>query len=277
MLVFPNCKINLGLNILQKREDGFHNIETVFYPINWNDALEVIENSDSKLPFNLGISGIKINGNLESNLIYKAWQMISEKRKLPAIEVHLHKKIPMGAGLGGGSSDAAFFIELLNKKFELKLTEKERLAIASQLGSDCAFFIHNQPLLAQEKGNVFSQVKLDLSNFFILIIYPNIHSNTKEAYEGITPNLSKNNLKNIIEKEPIINWKNTLINDFETSIFKRYPAIGELKKSLYKQGALYAAMSGSGSAVFGIFEKEPAIDFDANYLHCLQKPKSNIL
>jgi 4-diphosphocytidyl-2-C-methyl-D-erythritol kinase len=275
MLVFPNCKINLGLHVVNKRPDGFHNIETVFYPVNWCDGLEIIENHSDK-KFECKQSGLTIDGPLENNIIYKAWQIISNEKKLPSIKVHLHKNIPMGAGLGGGSSDAAFFINLLNEKFELGYSLEAKTKIASQLGSDCAFFITNRPVMATGKGDQFLEIKVELSSYYILVVYPGIHSNTKEAYQGLVPRHPDNDLKTVIQR-PISDWKNLLVNDFESSILKKHPEINRLKEKLYGEGALYASMSGSGSAVFGIFEKEPAIEFPTHYRNYLQKPANKIL
>jgi 4-diphosphocytidyl-2-C-methyl-D-erythritol kinase len=277
MLVFPNCKINLGLNIIKKRQDGYHDIETVFYPVNWCDALEVIEVKDQSEPFIFSESGLIINGKKEDNLIFKAWKLITELKAIPPIKVHLHKNLPMGAGLGGGSSDAAFFINLVDKKFNLGLSYLEKSNLASKLGSDCSFFITNEPVLATEKGNVFSPISIDLSNYYILVVYPNIHSNTKNAYDGIVPKPSKTNLRSIIENQPIAEWKNYLVNDFEETVFIKYPQIKTLRDSFYDNGALYACMSGSGSSVFGIFDKEPVIKFDPAYQFYLQTPASKIL
>lgn len=277
MLVFPNSKINLGLNIVEKRPDGFHNIETVFYPLNWCDALEVIENQNQETSFNLSLSGLPVAGDLKQNLLYKTWQLVSHKKKLPPLNVHLHKHIPMGAGLGGGSADAAFFIKTLNKKFKLNFSEEQQVRIASELGSDCAFFINNRPTMATGSGNIFSDVKLDLSSYYIAVVFPAIHSNTREAYQGVVPKPAAYNLKRVIEQEPVNNWKHILVNDFEVSIFKKYPAIQRLKAALYTQGAIYAALSGSGSAVFGIFDHEPAIKLEPGYHYCLQKPASSVL
>ena len=258
MICFPNAKINLGLNITEKRLDGFHNIETLFYPVGWNDALEVIENANSENEFNLHLSGLPISGKIKDNLLYKAYQIIKQTKTLPAIDVYLHKTLPMGAGLGGGSADAAFFINLLNEQFALNFTEIERMNIAKQLGSDCAFFIKNTPVFATQKGDVFCDVKIDLSHLYIAIIYPNVHSNTKEAYSLVKP---QKPLKSILEivNQPIHTWKTDLVNDFEPSIFKLYPIVEKTKHDLYHLGALYACMSGSGSAVFGLFETEPDI------------------
>jgi 4-diphosphocytidyl-2-C-methyl-D-erythritol kinase len=277
MLVFPNCKINLGLNIIKKRQDGYHDIETVFYPVNWCDALEVIEPKDQIEPFVFSESGLIIQGKKEDNLIFKAWKLITEIKSIPPIKVHLHKNLPMGAGLGGGSADAAFFINLIDKKFDLKLSYHQKSELASKLGSDCSFFITNEPVLATEKGNVFSPISIDLSNYYILVVYPNIHSNTKNAYDGIVPKPSKTNLRSNIENQPINEWKKVLVNDFEETVFIKYPQIKTLRDSFYANGALYACMSGSGSSVFGIFDKEPVIKFDPAYQFYLQTPASKIL
>jgi len=272
MICFPNAKINLGLSITEKRTDGFHNIETVFYPIGWNEALEVVvldsartDKSSSK-EFNLHLSGIPISGNTEDNLLYKAYQIIKKTKELPGIDVYLHKTLPMGAGLGGGSADAAFFINLLNEQFALQLSETERIDIAKQLGSDCAFFIKNKPVFAFEKGDVFKDIHLDLSQYYIAVIYPNVHSNTKEAYSLVKPHQPKKTILEIIQ-QPIASWKNELLNDFEISIFDKYPVVEKTKNDLYDLGALYASMSGSGSAVFGIFEKLPDLKHLTQFSH----------
>src|ERR1700744_6335306 len=185
MICFPNAKINLGLNIVEKRSDGFHNIETVFYPINWHDALETIENKSFRKgedKMHLSISGLLVEGNPQDNLIAKAYKLIDVKYNLPPLKTYLHKSIPMGAGLGGGSSDAAFFIKLLNEKFNLNISTNEQINFAKQLGSDCAFFIENKPVYASEKGDVFKEIKIDLSSYYIIIVYPAVHSNTASAY-----------------------------------------------------------------------------------------------
>lgn len=278
MICFPNAKINLGLHITEKRSDGFHNIETIFYPVGWNDALEVIAvnpndiNANSKQEFNLFLSGLPIIGNLEDNLLYKAYLIIKQTKSLPNIDVYLHKTLPMGAGLGGGSADAAFFINLLNEQFELHLTETNRVDIAKLLGSDCAFFIKNKPVFATQKGDVFSDINLNLSHLYIAVIYPNVHSNTKEAYSLVKPKQPNISLLKVI-KQPISTWKTDLVNDFEKSIFSLYPIVEKTKHDLYDLGAVYACMSGSGSAVFGIFEKEPEIKHLSQYPHWIGKMK----
>lgn len=277
MLIFPNAKINLGLHVTEKRKDGFHNIETIFYPIDWCDALEVIETKNKDLPFEMSMSGLSVLGDVKSNLIYKAWEQLAQLKNIPPLSVHLHKHIPMGAGLGGGSADGAFFLNLMNSQFDLNLTETTLISIANSLGSDCAFFLKNQPVIATQKGNVFSEIKIDLSKYFILIVFPSIHSNTKDAYDGITPQFPIIKLEEIIETVPIEEWKHHLVNDFENSIFKKFPEVKMLKENLYAKGALYASMSGSGSAVFGIFENEPAFTINNKYLYCLQKPSFKTL
>lgn len=264
MIDFPVCKINLGLNITEKRPDGYHNIETVFYPVKWSDAIEIIEGGDK--PFSLSISGLKVEGNSEENIIFKAYKLLSEACQLPNLKVYLHKVLPMGAGLGGGSSDAAFFLKLANRQLKLNLSTEKLTEIAKKLGADCAFFIESTPVFAKGKGDEFESIKVDLNGYHILVVYPGIHSNTKEAYEGAVPYKPSRAVKDIVSKEPIGNWKTLLINDFEKSIFKKYPEIEKLKNDLYKNGALYSSLSGSGSAVFGIFKEKPEISFPLHYI-----------
>jgi len=271
MICFPNAKINLGLNIVEKRSDGFHNIETVFYPINWCDALEVIENKefqkgDEKI--NLSISGILVEGNTQDNLIAKAYKLVDAAYNLPPVKAHLHKVIPMGAGLGGGSSDAAFFIKLLNDKFSLNLSATEQLNFTKQLGSDCAFFIENKPVYASGKGDVFSEVKIDLSRYCVVVVYPAVHSNTALAYKGVVLIKPQKNIQSIITSEIEI-WKEELTNDFEKTIFIQHPELQNIKSIFYTKGALYASMSGSGSAVYSIFKNDIDVqefNFPINYL-----------
>lgn len=270
MICFPNAKINLGLYITEKRADGFHNLESVFYPIGWNDALEVIESPEAETDLSLRLSGIPIAGRPEDNLLYKAYRLMKEKHALPKITVYLHKALPMGAGLGGGSADCAFFINQLNTQFSLGLTEEERLNIARPLGSDCAFFIKNKPVYAYEKGDVFREIDLDLSRYFIAVVFPNVHSNTKEAYSLVKPAKPANDLPETIA-QPLHTWKDSLSNDFEASIFAKYPVVQTTKQALYEAGALYASMSGSGSAVFGLFEQLPQIGALAAFPHWLGK------
>ncbi len=271
MLCFPNAKINLGLHITEKRDDGFHNIETVFYPIEWKDALEILENKEWKTGASkckLHCSGIEIAGASDDNLINKAYTNLSSFKSLPPLNVFLHKAIPMGAGLGGGSADAAFFIQTLNTQFNLALSEEEILQEAAKLGSDCAFFVKNTPTYAFEKGDKFKDVKIDLSSYSIITIFPNIHSNTKLAYSRVTPKKANVNLIDFLSNSKPENWKGVLENDFEESVFYHFPEIKKLKEQLYNQGALYASLSGSGSSVFGIFKKNelPEMKKISNYL-----------
>lgn len=259
MIAFPHCKINLGLRVLEKRADGFHNIETIFYPVQWHDAVEVIPCNK----FSFELKGILLEGNAEDNLCVKAYRLLEKEYKIPPIKMCLLKNIPAGAGLGGGSADAAFTFKLLNDLFELKISNAQLKNIASQLGSDCAFFIDGKPSIAKSKGEELTVLNLDLSSYQIIIIHPGIHVNTSWAYAQIDAasfqKINSINLVSVIEK-PIEEWNKLLHNDFEEVIFKKYPQIEELKKLFYSSGAIYSAMSGSGSAVFGIFEKKP-IDF----------------
>ncbi len=277
MLLFSNSKLNIGLNVTAKRTDGFHNIETIFYPINWCDALEVIENKEITTPIEFTQSGLVIDSSLENNLIYKTWQLITQTKKIPPIKVHLHKNIPMGAGLGGGSANAAFFINSVNTLFNLNFSETDKLNIASKIGSDCAFFIKNKPVFAQGKGNEFSDTGLDLSSYYILIVFPDVLSSTKDAYLELRPKQTQHNLKLVVETEPIETWKDFVTNDFETVLFKKYPQIKQLKNLLYANNAIYASMSGSGSAVYGIFKQEPTITLPTNYKSFLQQPIERLL
>ena len=255
MVCFPNAKINIGLNVIEKRSDGFHNIESVFYPVGWCDVLEIIESKVQDLKFKVEFtySGIGIPGKAEDNLCCKAYELISKDYPLPPAKVHLHKIIPVGAGLGGGSADAAFFIKLLNDKFELNLSWGEMHHYAKQLGSDCSFFIGNKPAFVKGKGDDQEGIKLDLEGYNIVLIYPNIHINTAEAYAGVKPEKPSESLEKLIQL-PVGQWKNKIHNDFEDSIFLKYPEIKKIKEQLYSQGAVYASMSGSGSTVYGIFK-----------------------
>jgi 4-diphosphocytidyl-2-C-methyl-D-erythritol kinase len=219
MVVFPNCKINLGLNISGKRSDGYHDLETFFYPVQLKDAIEVIESSS----FQFSTSGLTIDGDNQKNLCVKAWHLLKKDLPhLPAIQMHLHKAIPMGAGLGGGSADGAFTLKLLNKKFDLRFTEKQLIDHSLQLGSDCPFFIINKPCYATGRGEDLEQIYLDLNNYKIVIVHPGIHISTAWAFENITPQKPTRSVKDIIQ-QPIETWKNDLKNDFEEPVFTKYP------------------------------------------------------
>lgn len=257
MVVFPNAKINLGLHILRKRTDGFHDLATVFYPVGWKDALEVVEGG--KEAFKLTISGLEVSGDPESNLCYKAWKLISADYKLPNLQAHLHKVIPMGAGLGGGSSDAAFMLKLINDVAGLKLAEEKLMKYASQLGSDCAFFIQNRPAYATGRGEILNDFEGILKGYYIVVLMPDITVPTAAAYSWITPKDDREHIPQIL-KGKVSTWRELLVNDFEKPVCTRHTQIAELIAHLYSKGALYAAMSGSGAAVFGVFSKETKID-----------------
>ncbi|HUH32942.1 MAG TPA: 4-(cytidine 5'-diphospho)-2-C-methyl-D-erythritol kinase [Daejeonella sp.] len=251
MIIFPNAKINLGLNVISRREDGYHNIETILYPIKIQDAVEIIE-ADEML---FTSSGIKIPGNPEANLCLKAWYLMSEDIDLPKVHIHLHKQIPVGAGLGGGSADGAFCIRLLNEKFDLSLTAEKMEDYSRRLGSDCAFFIKNQPVVARGKGDEFERIDLSLESYFVVLVMPSVHVNTAEAYQSIRPKVSGSVLEDLAGLS-VERWKDVLVNDFEFPVFKSHPLISEIKDELYRKGALYASMSGSGASVYGIFKDQ---------------------
>ncbi|WP_374951412.1 4-(cytidine 5'-diphospho)-2-C-methyl-D-erythritol kinase [Mucilaginibacter sp.] len=262
MIVFPNAKINIGLNIIARRPDGYHDLETVFYPIKINDVLEVIECDELEFES----SGIDIPGDVNDNLCIKGYHLLKRDfLKLPPVKIHLHKNIPIGAGLGGGSADAAFFIKLMNEKFSLGLSADRMMDYARLLGADCAFFIESKPVFAFEKGDEFEPVKLDLSGYFIVLVMPDEHVSTAEAYRGVKPAPVSESLYELI-KTPIANWKRTIKNEFEGHIFRDHPVIRGVKAELYEHGALYASMSGSGASVFGIFEQLPDLKaMEVNY------------
>ena len=263
MILFPNCKINLGLNIVKKRDDGYHDIETVFFPVHLKDSLEIIE----KEKFEFSTSGFSIEGEQDKNLCIKAYDLLKKDfPQLPAVQMHLHKAIPMGAGLGGGSADGAFTLKLLNKKFDLSLSEKHLINYSLKLGSDCPFFILNKPCFATSRGEILERTKLDLSAYKFLVVKPPIHISTAWAFSTIKPNQPVKSIKQIIQQS-ISTWKAELINDFEKPVFTKYPEIKNIKDKLYDAGAIYASMSGSGSAVYGIFKKENniSISFANNY------------
>ena len=261
MVVFPNAKINLGLNIIGKREDGFHDLETIFYPVKIIDALEIVENTDTeKITFTT--TGNTVQGDLTDNLCVKAFHLIkNDFPKIPSAKMHLHKNIPMGAGLGGGSSDASAVLLLLNKLFDLNISTKKLHEYALQLGSDCPFFITNKPCFASGRGEQLRAVEIDLSNYKILIVHPAVHVNTALAFQGLEQsNFSlPGELQSNILRD-ISTWQGTVKNDFELSVFKQFPEIEAIKNKLYEAGAIYSSMSGSGSAVYGIFPNEVASD-----------------
>ena len=266
MIVFPNAKINIGLNIVERRPDGYHNLESVFYPIKIYDRLQV-EKATSSLAAECNIvsEGYTIAGDSKDNLVVKAYNLIRQEYKIPAVNVKLTKLIPMGAGLGGGSSDAAYMLKALNDLFELNISEEKLQQIAAKLGADCAIFIKNQPVYATGIGNVFHyDVKIpSLAGKTIIVVKPDVFVSTKDAYSMIHPKSPKYSLTESICK-PTETWKDTIVNDFEVSVFAKFPLIGDVKTKLYNLGAEYASMSGSGSSVFGIFNK-PIENFEIHF------------
>ncbi|MFN8336590.1 MAG: 4-(cytidine 5'-diphospho)-2-C-methyl-D-erythritol kinase [Cyclobacteriaceae bacterium] len=251
MISFPPCKINLGLNVISKRSDGYHNLETCFYPLPLTDALEILPTDT--LSFNL--SGNAIPGDAADNLCLKAYKLLQKDFDLKPVAIFLHKVIPSGAGLGGGSSDGAHTLRLLNNLFKLNLTTEKLKSYALQLGSDCPFFIEDKPMLGTGRGEVLTEIDVNLHGKFLVLVKPDIHVSTAEAYGGVLPTVPPTGIKEILEGQPVGAWKDVLINDFEKSVFAKHPLIGAIRQQLYQHGALYASMSGSGSSVFGIFEK----------------------
>ena len=271
MITYPNAKINLGLNIVEKRPDGYHNLETVFYPINLQDALEVTT-LEEQGDYTLVTSGTPIEGEPENNLVVKAYKLLKEDfPELPGIDIHMYKHIPTGAGLGGGSSDAAFMIKLLNEKFKLKISVEKMEEYAAKLGADCAFFIKNKPVFASGIGNIFESIELSLKGYYLVLVKPDIFVSTKDAFALIKPQKPSKSLKEII-RMPVETWRAMMKNDFEESVFQKYPEIAAIKDKLYDMGAIYASMSGSGSSVFGIFrEQVEHVDEVFNGCFCRQR------
>ena len=254
MLTFSNCKINLGLFITDRRADGFHNLASVFYPIEWNDAIEIELNPSSKAKIDLIEYGNSVTKNASENLCVKAYNLLDTKFNLPSIKLHLFKTIPTGAGLGGGSANASNTLKLLNSFFDLKISIEELKNYASQLGSDCAFFIDNTPAFVTRRGENIKPINLNLSHYSILLIKPAVHISTTDAFSKITSTPIDFDLEKAILLNPINEWKNFLRNDFEKGAILNNPIIGEIKNAMYQWGALFASMSGSGSSVFGIFD-----------------------
>ena len=251
MVSFPNCKINLGLHVTRKRADGYHDLETVFYPVMLKDALEIIRGTGNGVAFSS--SGLHISGHSEDNLCVKAWSLLkTDFPNLPPITMHLHKAIPMGAGLGGGSADGAFALKMLNKLFQLNISQARLEQYALQLGSDCPFFIRNKPCLATGRGEMMEEIYIDLSAYRIALVNPAIHVSTADAFRGVIPANPSVNLSEIITKDPST-WKDLLHNDFEPSVFSKFPQIAAIKTRFYEHGAVYASMTGSGSTVYGLF------------------------
>jgi 4-diphosphocytidyl-2-C-methyl-D-erythritol kinase len=258
MVVFPNAKINIGLTVKSKREDGFHIIESVFYPINWLDILEINESHE----FKFTSSGLNIDGDSDNNLVVKAYNLLFElfPNIIKPCHIHLHKQIPMGAGLGGGSADAAYTLVLLNNMFELGLNQSRLEELADRLGSDCAFFIENTPKFVTGKGEILADIDFSLKGFYLKVVNPGIHVSTKTAFENL---LLENNS---LEKELILNqspnkWKDHITNDFEKSVMAKHPIISDIKERLSSENAIYTSMTGTGSTVYAIYDKKPESTF----------------
>jgi 4-diphosphocytidyl-2-C-methyl-D-erythritol kinase len=257
MLLFPNCKINIGLDVISKRSDGFHNLKTVLYPIPWCDVLEVLP--AEKMSFTT--SGLAVDGEVDQNLCLKAYYLLQNDHKLPNIQVHLQKHIPMGAGLGGGSSDGAFMLKGLNELFDLNLSDVQLEKYALQLGSDCPFFIKNEPSFAEGRGEVLTPVGLNLKGCFIKLVNLGLHVSTAQAFSGLIPNVNVSNYQILDEISNA--WKSEVKNDFEASVFLKHSELPILKEKMYAEGAFYASMTGSGSTVYGLYEIEPQPSFGA--------------
>lgn len=264
MIVFPNIKINIGLNIVGKRCDGYHNLETVFYPVGLCDALELVPSDSGKNSFQC--EGIDLNCAHSDNLVVKAYDILKADYDLPNIDIELIKRIPSGAGLGGGSSDASFMLRALNALFDMGLSNEQLKDYALKLGADCPFFIENKPMYATGIGEIMVDVNLSLKGYYILIVKPDIFISTKEAFAGVEPHKNVRDLKNDILL-PVEEWKYCIKNDFEESIFPNHPELENIKSELYNIGAKYASMSGSGSAIYGLFDFLPD-DIDILFSNC---------
>lgn len=256
MIIYPNAKINIGLNVVERRKDGYHNLETVFYPINLQDAIEIkdVEGEVPECGYQLKVSGTVLDGTPDDNLVVKAYKLLKHDFNLPPIYIYVYKHIPTGAGLGGGSSDAAFMIKALNERYNLGLSTPQMEEYATRIGADCAFFIKNSPVFATGIGNVFHEFDFSLNGKTLVLIKPDIHVSTKDAYALVKPKQPIRPLTELLS-QPIETWKDTVVNDFEQSVFPKYPEIAAIKDKLYDLGAVYASMSGSGSSVYGIFDQ----------------------
>lgn len=273
MIVFPNVKINIGLNIVGKRPDGYHNLETVFYPVPMTEALEVVV-PDYSLGASADASGYSFSqygehvaGDPASNLVIKALCLLKKDFDIPTVSVSLLKKLPMGAGLGGGSSDGAFMLLLLNQMFNLNLSQEQLVAYAAKLGADCAFFTVNKPVYATGIGEIMEPVEVALDGFTIVIVKPNVFVSTKEAFSGIPVKPTATPVRDLVSR-PVEEWRDCIFNDFEQTIFPLHPEIASVKAELYKAGAAYAAMTGSGASVFGLFRGEPPLGLDKKFDGC---------
>jgi 4-diphosphocytidyl-2-C-methyl-D-erythritol kinase len=256
VISYPHAKINLGLNVVSKRSDGYHNLETVFYPVQWCDLMEILPGPQHSKGIEVHMSGLPVAGKHADNLCVKAYELLRQYYSVRAVKLYLHKQIPMGAGLGGGSSDAAFFVKKMNELFSLGISDDDMRALVMKLGADCAFFIDGKPVFAEERGDKFTPIDFSLKGYHIAIVYPGIHVATSTAFANVSPRVPEYNCLDIVTRHPVAGWKELLSNDFEKTVFSAHPEIEAVKNRLYDAGAVYASMSGSGSAVFGLFESE---------------------
>ena len=270
MILFPNGKINLGLNIVHRRADGYHDLETVFYPIAIHDALEILASTDGAVPggVELHTSGLTVDGEADDNICVRVWKLLKTLHPtLPPVRIFLHKSIPMGAGLGGGSADGAFALKMIAETFDLPLHGTALAELALRLGSDCPFFLVNRPAFGSGRGERLEPLPLDLSAYDILLVHPGIHVSTAQAFSGVTAARPRRDVRETVA-QPVETWKDDLVNDFERTVFAAHPEIGAIKSELYAAGAVYASMSGTGSSVYGLFPKgsRPQIPFPSAYL-----------
>ncbi|MDJ0367133.1 4-(cytidine 5'-diphospho)-2-C-methyl-D-erythritol kinase [Hymenobacter sp. H14-R3] len=268
MLTFPNAKLNLGLYVTARRPDGYHELETVFLPLPWADVLEVLPAPKGQVASDLTLTGRPIPGDVATNLCLQAYQLLkADFPALPAAQLHLHKIVPIGAGLGGGSADAAFALRAIGEVFGLGLSTEALEGYARQLGADCAFFIQNTPRLARGKGDVFEPIELNLKGIACVVVYPGLHISTAQAFAGIVPQAPAQPLRAALA-QPLATWRHTVSNDFEASLAPTHPVLAEIKQQLYEAGAAYASLSGSGSAVYGLFAdaEAPALPWPSEYL-----------
>jgi 4-diphosphocytidyl-2-C-methyl-D-erythritol kinase len=273
MIVYPNAKINIGLNVVEKRPDGYHNLETVFYPIGLQDILDIqlIEKDVPECGWRLKVTGSVLDGSPEDNLVVRAFKLLKGMYDLPPVSIGLYKHIPTGAGLGGGSSDAAFTVKTLNERFSLGMTMQQMEDVCAQLGADCPFFIRNKPMFAAGIGNEFQPIEVNLKGRHLVLVKPDVSVSTKDAYARVKVAQPERHLTELVT-QPVETWKDTVVNDFEASVFAKYPEIAAIKDRLYDLGAVYASMSGSGSSVFGIFD-EPVENVDEKFsgMFCRQR------
>lgn len=275
MIIFPIAKVNLGLNVVERRPDGYHNLQTVFYPVGIQDALEIFpmaEDFPSEVDCDIKVSNIPIEGDEQRNLVVRAYQLLKQDfPNLPRLHVHLYKGIPTQAGMGGGSSDASAMLRLLNTSFQLNLSDEKLISYASKLGADCAIFILNRPAYAEGIGEKLYPMDVDLSGWYMAVVRPDIPVPTKEAFARIKPHFPQKCCRDIV-MQPVETWKKELVNDFEESVFALHPELAAIKERLYQLGATYAAMSGSGSALFGLFRQPIDLrsSFEGMFSTCLK-------